>query len=145
MAFTLACKSRALVVAETYEREACACRHHDLACARWARADFVDEPAEQPKWYERGDFARISALQKAGDACHARAVDCSAVDPCNADQRCVFDDKENRQRCVRVAREGERCNGFEEDLCEEGLDCWSDDPSCATHWKGGVCVRPSKP
>ena len=153
----LGCRSRTLDAARAYERSMCGCHHHDVVCARAARDAWVDTPHESSRWYERDSWDELRASEEAGDACFDRALMCNASDPCDVGQLCVPSSKNpSHEVCVRVAQEGEPCEGRLGDTCAPGLECWSDDPlahqggvfddpSCA-YLGGGTCVKPaSKP
>jgi hypothetical protein len=99
--------------------------------------DAFDAPT---RWYEREPWDEVRDAEARSERCFDRTVRCSAANPCNSDQRCVGSWKfPSRETCVRLAKEGEPCDGPVGDICRDDLECWSDDPLA----QGGVCDEPS--
>ena len=125
-----ACKPDALTVAETYERDSCACARHDVACVRAAQSKFEDDNAKVVShWYQRkGNGTELQHHVDAARECHHRVYACSPSDPCGAGRACVdMRPEDGLGHCVPVVGEGQVCGGWDGDACAEGMWCKRDE------------------
>jgi hypothetical protein len=143
----IGCKPKVLTVFEDFEREACACKHRDVACAK-TTSDKYDAPdglieAQRRHWYERDvDPDVLERYAVAAHRCLHAVTSCSPSDPCDASQQCVvIDASSGIGKCAPVVGEGRACGGEDWIACAAGLHCQTDpfdEPKCDP----GPCLTP---
>jgi hypothetical protein len=147
----LACKPKQMTMAEDFEREACACKHRDFACANAARSK-LDDGMSTPSghWYDRAiDHAEWERHEQAGRECAHRVWSCSADDPCDAGSFCAaINATTGVGACARWLAEGEMC-GPTLDQCAAGMYCDQPEPQgpdqCWPLGCVGKCVKGTPP
>ena len=120
------CKPRVLEIREDYEREVCACKHHDFACTdaalskyhdalEHARAHWLERKLRNGEWQPHADAAK---------ECARRVSTCSSDDPCGASWYCAMIRADTGLGfCARIVGDGEPCGGSEQTACIKGTWC----------------------
>jgi hypothetical protein len=147
------CKSKVLSDAEAYEREACACKRGDLACARDKQDNLrplLDAPVA---WNESAPHPEaIERHREAGAACLRNVWSCSDDEPCPSGYFCGTAVADRGRFCARILAVGDPCGDIGTSECGPGLRCrfdaaldWMDLQPCGIAGCGprGRCVAAS--
>src|SRR5262249_42720408 len=112
----LGCKPRLVEITESFERETCACEHHDFACTDAALSRYHDalENAHAHLFERKPRNGEWQPHLDAAKECERRVSTCSVADPCQSSWHCATFGATGLGFCARIVGPGEACGGSEQ-------------------------------